>query len=118
MGATRHSPASHTMLPKQQKQKPQRAMAKSAIAKALADKCELKKSVCMKVIGSLAGIASKEVSKTGVFTLPRLCRLKARTKPATKAGKREIFGKVVMVKAKPAKKIVKAYPVKALKDSI
>merc|ERR1712039_392126 len=114
----RQPPCFRKMLPKQPKQKAQRAMAKGAIAKALADQCELKKSVCMKVIGSLAGIASKEVSKTGVFTLPRLCRIKTRTKPATKAGKREIFGKVVMVKAKPAKKIVKAYPVKAIKDSI
>merc|ERR1711866_42388 len=96
----------------------QKAMGKGAIAEALANECELKKSVCMKVIGSLAEIASTEVSKTGIFTVPGLCRIKTRTKPATKAGKREVFGKVVMVKAKPARKVVKAYPVKALKDSI
>merc|ERR1712146_454253 len=96
----------------------QKAMGKGAIAEALANECELKKSVCMKVIGSLAEIASQEVSKTGIFTVPGLCRIKTRTKPATKAGKREIFGKVVVVKARPARKIVKAYPVKALKDSI
>ena len=35
-----------------------------------------------------------------------------------KAGKREIFGKMVVVKAKPAKTIVKAYCVAALKKSI
>merc|ERR1719436_320977 len=51
----------------------------------------------------------------GKFTLPGLCMLKTRTKPATKAGKREIFGKVVVVKAKPARKIVKAFPVAAIK---
>merc|ERR1712048_681262 len=39
-------------------------------------------------------------------------------KPATKAGKREVFGKVVMVKAKPARKVVKAFPVSALKQSV
>ena len=44
--------------------------------------------------------------------------LKTRMKPAQKAGKREIFGKVVMVKAKPAKKIVKAFPVSALRKSV
>merc|ERR1712107_840303 len=82
--------------------KTQKAMAKGAIAEALANECELKKSVCMKVIGSLAEIAS-QVSKTGIFTVPGLCRIKTRTKPATKAGKREVFGKVVMVKAKPAR---------------
>merc|ERR1719226_370156 len=92
--------------------KTQKAMGKGAIAEALANECELKKSVCMKVIGSLAEIASQEVSKTGIFTVPGLCRIKTRTKPATKTGKREVFGKVVMVKAKPARKVVKAYPVK------
>jgi nucleoid DNA-binding protein len=93
-------------------------MTKGAIAEALATECELKKTVCAKILNSLAGVAAKEVKATGVFTIPGVCRLKIRTKPATKAGKREIFGKVVMVKAKPAKKIVKAFPVAALKASI
>merc|ERR1711920_1036376 len=62
--------------------------------------------------------ATKEVQKTGIFAVPGLARFKVRTKPATKAGKREVFGKLIMVKAKPAKKIVKAFPVAALKKSI
>merc|ERR1719333_647551 len=95
-----------------------KSMSKGAIAEALAASCELKKSVCSSVIDSLAELATKEVAKTGIFMLPGLCRLKTRTKPATKAGKREVFGKVVMVKAKPARKVVKAFPAKALKDSI
>merc|ERR1711988_2042872 len=77
-----------------------KAMTKGALAEALATESELKKSVCAKIIGSLADIATKEVVKTGIFTLPGLCRIKTRMKPATKAGKREVFGKVVMVKAK------------------
>merc|ERR1711972_283165 len=88
-----------------------KAMTKGAIAEALATECELKKSVCAKMINSLAEVATKEVKSTGVFTLPGLCKIKTRVKPATKAGKREVFGKVVMVKAKPARKIVKAFPV-------
>merc|ERR1711979_94051 len=95
-----------------------KCMSKGAIAQALAESCELKKSVCSGVIDSLAELATKEVVKTGVFALPGLCRFKTRTKPATKAGKREIFGKMMMVKAKPAKKIVKAFPAAALKKSI
>merc|ERR1712066_598278 len=83
-----------------------KSMTKGAIAEALATSCELKKSVCAKAINSLAELASQEVAKTGIFMLPGLCRLKTRTKPATKAGKREVFGKVVMVKAKPARKVV------------
>merc|ERR1712190_378909 len=50
------------------------------------------------------------------FVIPGVVMIKTRQKKATKAGKREIFGKVVMVKAKPAKTIVKAFPAKALKD--
>merc|ERR1719242_2340934 len=95
-----------------------KAMSKGGIAEALATGCELKKSAASKVLDSLASIATAEVKKTGVFTIPGLARLKIRTKPATKAGKREVFGKLVMVKAKPARKIVKAYPVAALKKSI
>ena len=78
----------------------------------------VKKSVASKLLDTLASVATAEVKKTGVFTVPGLARLKIRTKPATKAGKREVFGKVVMVKAKPARKIVKAFPVAALKASI
>merc|ERR1712083_70045 len=94
-----------------------KAMSKGALAEVLATECELKKGVCAKLIGSLAEIATKEVVKSGIFTIPGLCRMKIRTKPAQKAGKWEIFGKMVMVKAKPAKKIVKAFPVAALKAS-
>merc|ERR1712146_97833 len=95
-----------------------RAMSKSGLAKSLATKFELKRKICSTLLNTLASVAQKETKKTGVFTIPGICRLKTRTKPATKAGKREIFGKVVMVKAKPAKTIVKAYPVAAMKKSI
>merc|ERR1712242_117678 len=95
-----------------------KAMTKGAIADAVATQCELKKSVAAKVINTLAEIGTAEVKKAGIFTLPGPCRIKTRMKPATKAGKREIFGKMTIVKAKPAKKVVKAFPVAALKASI
>jgi len=69
-------------------------------------------------LDSLASLASKEVKKTGKVIVPGVCMIKTRLKPATKAGKREMFGKVVVVKAKPAKTIVKAFPVAALKKSV
>merc|ERR1711979_142660 len=107
------------MLPKTNKPmkattKAVRAMSKSNIAKAMANGTELKQKVCAKMLNIIAELATKEVKKTGIFAVPALCRFKTRTKPATKAGEREIFGKVVMVKAKPARKIVKAYIVAAL----
>ena len=47
-----------------------------------------------------------------------LCKIKTRVKPATKACQKEIFGKMQTVKAKPARTIVKAFPVAALKKSV
>merc|ERR1712224_1044685 len=95
-----------------------KVMTKSAMAKSIADEFELKQNVAGQIISSLADIAAKEVKANGKFIFPGLCMVKTRVKPATKAGKREIFGKVVAVKAKPARTIVKAYPVSALKKSV
>merc|ERR1712110_1017403 len=95
-----------------------RAMSKGGIADAIAAACEVKKPVASQMLDALVEVATAEVKKTGVFSIPGLGRLKTRMKPAQKAGKKEIFGKMVMVKAKPAKKIVKAFPAAALKASI
>merc|ERR1712232_645875 len=95
-----------------------KVMTKSAIAKSIAEEFELKTTMGGKIISSLAETAAEEVKSNGKFTFPGLCMVKTRVKPATKAGEREVFGKVVMVKAKPARTIVKAYPVAALKKSV
>merc|ERR1719192_2594587 len=94
------------------------SMSKSAIVAELATATELKGSQVKKVLDSLATVATKEVKKAGKFTIPGLVMIKTRMKPATRAGKKEVFGKVVMVKAKPATKIIKAFCVAALKKSI
>merc|ERR1712039_488442 len=93
-------------------------LTKGGIAQAVAEECELKKGIAGKMIASIAAIATKEVQQNGIFTFPGLCRIKTRQKPATKACKREIFGKMCTVKARPARTIVKAFPVAALKKSI
>merc|ERR1712050_331900 len=94
------------------------ALSKSGIVHGLIEGTEVKASVGKQLLENLATVATKEVKGTGKFTIPGLCMLKMKNKPATKAGKREVFGKVVMVKAKPASKVVKAYCVAALKKSI
>merc|ERR1739847_245417 len=93
-------------------------MTKSGLAEALATETEIKRSECMKIVNSLAGIAAEQVKSAGKFVLPGICMVKTRLKPATKAGKREVFGKVMMVKAKPARTVVKAFAVSALKKSV
>merc|ERR1711981_1013704 len=95
-----------------------KAMPKSGIADAIATAHDIKKSEASKMLDTLAGLAAKEVKSTGKFTIPGLCMIKTKKKPATKAGKRMMFGKEVVVKAKPAKTVVKALPVAALKSTI
>merc|ERR1719399_1269878 len=93
-------------------------MTKGGICESLASETEVGKSDCSKLLDSLAALGAKEVKKTGKFTLPGLVMIKTRVRPATKAGKREIFGKVVNVKAMKARTVVKAFAVKVLKDSV
>merc|ERR1711907_712787 len=95
-----------------------KAMTKGAMIKAIATEHDLKTKECSQVIDSLAAIAAKEVKKTGVFAIPGLVRIKTRTKPATKAGVRMMFGVEQKVKAKPARTVVKAFAAAALKSQI
>ena len=98
--------------------KGQKAMTKGNLMGSLADATEMKKSDIAKVLNSLAEIGTEEVKKSGKFILPGLCRIQTRQKAATKAGKRMMFGQEVMVKAQPAKTVVKAFPAAALKSQI
>merc|ERR1712210_34688 len=94
-----------------------KAMSKGGLADVLATSAELKKGVVSKILDKLAEVGTAEVKK-GVFTIPGLVRIKTKKKPATKAAKRMMFGQEVVVKAKPAKTVVKAFPVAALKAAI
>merc|ERR1712094_5088 len=92
-----------------------KAMSKSGVAAAVAGENDMKPKVVTGILASLATLVTSEVKKTGKFTIPEVCMVKSRQKPATKAGKRMAFGKEVTVKAKPARTIVKAFPAAALK---
>merc|ERR1711974_513811 len=95
-----------------------KVMTKGALLKLIATENEMKTKDCSNILNTLATVATKEVKKTGIFTIPGICRIKTRVKPATKAGVRMIFGEERKVKAKPAKTVVKAFPVAALKQQI
>ena len=95
-----------------------KSITKTAIADEIAAKTELKRKQCIAMLQCLSELATREVKKTGKFTIPGVAMLKTRRKPATKAGKREMFGEVKMVKAKSAKTIVKAFPVAAIKNAL
>merc|ERR1712054_242481 len=89
-----------------------KVMTKGALLKLLATENEMKTKDCSNILNTLATVATKEVKKTGI------CRIKTRVKPATKAGVRMIFGEERKVKAEPAKTVVKAFAVAALKQQI
>merc|ERR1712072_1053192 len=95
-----------------------KVMTKGQITKKLAEEHGLKQKASSELLKTFVELAAKEVKKTGVFSIPGLCRLKTRVKPATKAGVRNIFGKEVKCAAKPAKTIVKAFCASALKKQI
>ena len=72
------------------------------------------------VFDSLSGVIKKSLRGNGLFTVPGLMKLKVVKKPATKAreGINPFTKEKMMFKAKPARKIVRARPVKAIKDAV
>merc|ERR1719359_1255353 len=95
-----------------------KAMSKSGITSSVDEELELAKGTTAKVMEAITELGTKELKKTGKFTFPGLAMIKTRKKPATKACKKEIFGKMCTVKAKPARTVVKAFAVKAVKDAV
>merc|ERR1712034_137494 len=95
-----------------------KAMTKGGLLKLIATENEMKTKDCSNILNSLVTVATKEVKKTGIFTIPGICRIKTRTRPATKACVRMMFGEERRIKARPAKTVVKAFPVAALKQQI
>merc|ERR1712176_1570830 len=94
------------------------ALSKGGIADALSTKTGLKKKECSNILTTLAEVGALEVKKNGKFTVPGVCFIKTRLKPATKAGKKMMFVQEVMVKAMKAKTVVKARPASALKNVV
>merc|ERR1712006_46934 len=110
--------ASETMVAMKAMKAGARAMTGGVLTKKIAESTQLKTKDVKGVLAALQTIACAEVTKTEKFVIPQLTTLKLKHKPARKAGKKMMFGKEVKVAAKPASKVVKAFPAKALKDSI
>merc|ERR1719337_369778 len=73
------APLYGTMLPPMKSMKTnKKAMTKGAMMKAIATEHGLKQKACTEVINSFVAIATTEVKKTGIFTIPGVCRIKTR----------------------------------------
>lgn len=88
------------------------------IAEAHADK--LTKRDVKGVMETLATIGYKELKKSGAFLVPGFAKFVVIKKPATKARKgiNPFTKEPTVFKAKPARKIIRARPVKAAKDAV
>ena len=69
------------------------------------------------VVAALAEVAAAELKKSGQLNRPGIARLKLKHKPNKPACTKMMFGEMQKIGAKPASKVVKAFPAKSLKDS-
>src|ERR1700758_3068703 len=100
---------------------PTMPMSKPQLIERVADEHgELSKKDVKALMAALAAVGHKELKKTGVFMLPGFAKFVVIKKPATKArkGTNPFTGEEMMFKDKPARKIVRARPVKAAKDAV
>jgi DNA-binding protein HU-beta len=89
-----------------------------AIAKLQTD--DTSKRQVRSVVEALVTVGHKELKKVGVFLVPGFAKFVVVKKPATKERKgiNPFTKEPAVFKAKPARKVVKARPVKAVKDAI
>jgi len=95
-------------------------LSKSQLIERIATGCSLSKRDVKSVMDTLVDVGHKELKKNGLFLVPGFAKFVVVKKPATKArkGTNPFTGEEMMFKAKPARKIVRARPVKAAKDAV
>ena len=97
-------------------------MSKSELIQKITDKYAdtLKRKDVKGVLESLADLGYKELKKNGAFVVPGFAKFVVVKKPATKARKgiNPFTKEPTIFKAKPARKVLKARPVKAAKDAL
>jgi DNA-binding protein HU-beta len=97
-------------------------MSKSELIQKIADQHakDMTRKNVRDVIESLAEVGYKELKKAGAFVVPGIAKFVVVKKPATKERKgiNPFTKEPTTFKAKPARKIIRARPVKAAKDAI
>jgi nucleoid DNA-binding protein len=97
-------------------------LSKSAVYQELADKAKVTRKQVGDVFDALVALIKAQLGKKGpgTFKLPGLLKIKRVHKPATKArpGINPFTKEPTTIKAKPARNVVKAQPLKSLKDMV
>lgn len=93
---------------------------KTQLLAAIAEATTLPRKDVQAVLDALGSVMERHVRKrgAGMFTLPGLLKIRVVRKPATKARKgiNPFTGQETVFRAKPARNMVKATPLKKLKD--
>lgn len=95
-------------------------MSKAQFINTFAEKTGMNKKQATATLDTLNAIAVEQLGRSGELVIPGLVRLNVAEKPATqeRQGINPFTKQPMTFKAKPARKVVKAHPVKSLKDSL
>ena len=97
-------------------------MTKSAMIEEIAQNTQLNKKQVSSVLKELAILIERHIKKRapGQFTLTGLMKIEVKKKPATKTreGINPRTGEKMIIKAKPAHRVVKIKPLKRVKDMV
>jgi nucleoid DNA-binding protein len=99
-----------------------KARSKSEVYRVVADGTGLSRKQVASVFDGMSDLIRADLSARGpgIFNVPGLMKIVVHKKPATKArkGVNPFTGEEMMFKAKPARKVVKVRPLKALKEMV
>jgi nucleoid DNA-binding protein len=95
-------------------------MSKTEFVEAIASQTGLEKKQVNAVLEGLNGVIYQELKSQHEVVIPGLLKLTAVTKPAVPAreGINPFTKEKTMFKARPARKVIKPRPLKALKDAV
>lgn len=95
-------------------------MTKNEFVEAIANQSGLEKKQVNAVLDALNNVVYKELREQNEIVIPGLVKLTSVTKPAVPEheGINPFTKEKTMFKAKPARKVIKPRPVKALKDAV
>jgi DNA-binding protein HU-beta len=91
-----------------------RRMGKSELFAHFADRFEMKRAQAREFFDELAMLSEKELKRSGEFLLPGMVKLVVQKRKA-RMGRNPATGEAIKI---PAKTVVKARPVKQLKDAV
>jgi nucleoid DNA-binding protein len=95
-------------------------MSKTELIEAIANQAGLEKKQVNAVLDALNDVVYRELRAENEVVLPGLLKLTAVTKPAVpeREGINPFTKEPTVFKAKPARKVIKPRPLKALKDAL